>query len=93
VIDGDGMVVEPDVYIDADNKGRTSMRDHKTGRWNRQLNSVLVDAVPLDNRTSFYLQHGDWFAAGCGALTALAGILAVGIGLFGRRRPPAVAGA
>ena len=51
VIDGDGMVIEPDVYIDADNKGRTSMRDPKTGRWNRRLNAVLVDSIPLDNRT------------------------------------------
>ena len=53
------------------------MRDPKTGRWNRQLNAVLVDSVPLDNRSSLYLRHGDWFAAGCGVLAALAGILAV----------------
>jgi apolipoprotein N-acyltransferase len=81
VIDGDGLVVEPEVYIDADaqppSKGRTSMRDPKTGRWNRLLNAVLVDSIPLDNRTSFYLHHGDWFAGGCGALAVLAGLLAV----------------
>jgi apolipoprotein N-acyltransferase len=81
IIDGDGLVIEPDVYIDADakppSKGRTSMRDPKTGKWNRLLNAVLVDSVPLDNRSSFYLHHGDWFAAGCGVLAALAGILAV----------------
>jgi apolipoprotein N-acyltransferase len=81
VIDGDGLVVEPDVYIDADaqppNQGRTSMRDPKTGHWNRLLNAVLVDSIPLDNRSSFYLRHGDWFAAGCGMLAALAGLLAV----------------
>lgn len=66
VIDGDGMVVEPDVYVDVDNKGRTSMRDPKTGRWNRQLNEILVDSVPLDNRTSLYVRTGDWFAGSCG---------------------------
>jgi apolipoprotein N-acyltransferase len=92
VIDGDGMVIEPDVYIDADNKGRTSMRDPKTGRWNRMLNAVLVDSIPLDNRTSFYLRHGDWFAAGCGGLAVLAGLLALTTGAFARRRPT-VAGA
>ena len=31
VIDGDGIVVEPEVYLDVDNKGRTTMRDPKTG--------------------------------------------------------------
>jgi len=71
VIDGDGMVVEPDVYLDVDNKGRTTMRDPKTGRWNRQLNAVLVDSVPLDNRSSLYLRFGDWFAGTCGFATLL----------------------
>jgi len=66
VIDGDGIVVEPDVYLDLDNKGRNRMRDPKTGRWNRQLNAVLVDSVPLDNRHSLYLRYGDWFAGTCG---------------------------
>jgi apolipoprotein N-acyltransferase len=81
VIDGDGMVIEPDVYIDADaqppSDSRTPMRDPKTGRWNRQMNAVLVDSIPLDNRTSFYLRHGDWFAASCGILAILAGLLAM----------------
>lgn len=69
IINGDGMVVDPEVYLDYDNKGRTTMRDPKTGRWNRQLNEVLVDAVPLDNRTSVYLRSGDWFAGTCGGAT------------------------
>jgi apolipoprotein N-acyltransferase len=77
VIDGDGLVVEPEVFLDADDKGRTSMRDPKTGRWNRQLNAVLIDSIPLDNRTSYYLRYGDWFAGTCGLLAALAGLLAV----------------
>jgi apolipoprotein N-acyltransferase len=71
VIDGDGMVVEPDVFLDVDNKGRTTMRDPKSGRWNRQFNAVLVDSVPLDNRTSLYLRFGDWFAGTCGFATLL----------------------
>jgi apolipoprotein N-acyltransferase len=92
VIDGDGLVIEPDVYIDGDSKGRTSMRDPKTGRWHRQLNSVLVDSIPLDNRTSFYLRHGDWFAGSCGILTALIGLLAVlPSRWFPRRGPSQVA--
>jgi apolipoprotein N-acyltransferase len=66
VIDGDGMVVQPEVYLDVDHKGRTTMRDPKTGRWYRQLNAVLVDSVPLDNRTSLYVRYGDWFAGTCG---------------------------
>jgi apolipoprotein N-acyltransferase len=77
VIDGDGLVVEPDVFFDADNKGRTSMRDPKTGRWHRLLNAVLVDSIPLDNRTSLYLRYGDWFAGGCGLLAALVALLAI----------------
>jgi apolipoprotein N-acyltransferase len=88
VINGDGLVVEPDVFLDADNQGRTSMRDPKTGRWYRQLNAVLVDSIPLDNRTSFYLRHGDWFAGGCGLLAALVGLVAIiPRAWFSRRRP------
>jgi len=37
----------------------------------------LIESIPLDNRSSFYLRHGDWFAAGCGVLAGLAGLLAV----------------
>jgi apolipoprotein N-acyltransferase len=90
VIDGDGMVVEPDVYLDVDNKGRTTMRDPKTGRWNRQFNAVLVDSVPLDNRTSLYLRFGDWFAGTCGfaaLVVALASL--VPRRWFSRRPQPA----
>jgi apolipoprotein N-acyltransferase len=91
VIDGDGMVVEPEVYLDFDNKGRTTMRDPKTGRWNRQLNAVLVDAVPLDNRSSVYLHAGDWFAGTCGFATLFVLLASfVPARWFGRRPQPAV---
>jgi apolipoprotein N-acyltransferase len=91
VIDGDGMVVQPDVYLDVDNKGRTTMRDPKTGRWNRQLNAVLVDSVPLDNRTSFYLRYGDWFAGTCGFVALLVFLASlVPSRWFNRRMRPAV---
>lgn len=81
-IDGDGIVVEPDVFVDGDRKGRDSMRDPKTGRWHKQLNAVLIDTVPLDDRTSAYLAAGDWFAGSCGFCTLM---LLMG-GLLPRRK-------
>ncbi|MFK7777574.1 MAG: apolipoprotein N-acyltransferase [Gimesia sp.] len=65
IIDGDGMIVDPDVFIDVDNQGRTSFVNPKTGRWNKSMNAVLVDTIPLDNRTSLYTKYGDWFAGTC----------------------------
>jgi apolipoprotein N-acyltransferase len=117
VIDGDGVVVEPDAVLDgrtlleedeqfqmrrraeaeaaaktsiepaaadsaedktetaegrqppqepsAIDKARISMRDPRTGRWRKQLDAVLVDDVPLDNRNSLYVVWGDWFGASC----------------------------
>lgn len=69
-IDGDGVVREPQHFLDldaqlADESPRTSMRDPKTGRFHRQLNAALVADVPLDPRNSLYLWWGDWFAATC----------------------------
>ncbi|QDT30568.1 Apolipoprotein N-acyltransferase [Gimesia panareensis] len=65
VIDGDGMIVEPDVFIDGDNQGRKALVNPKTGRWNKSMNAVVIDTVPLDNRTSLYTKYGDWFAGLC----------------------------
>ncbi len=65
IIDGDGVVVEPDVFFDGDGQGRDSMRDPNTGKYHKQLNAVLVHDVPLDDRESSYVKHGDWFAASC----------------------------
>lgn len=73
IIDGDGVVREPDVFFDADAKegevGKSSMRDPETGRYYRQNNAVLVDTIPLDPRRSLYVAWGDWFAGSCSLMT------------------------
>ncbi|WP_397569580.1 apolipoprotein N-acyltransferase [Schlesneria sp. T3-172] len=82
VIDGDGAIREPDVFIDGDARKngdappRTTLRDPKTGAWHKNLNAAVIQTVPLDARRSLYVQYGDWFAALCAAA-------AVGFGLFG----------
>lgn len=65
VIDGDGAIMNPEVFIDGDGQGRTTPRDPKTGQWHKQLNAVIVQTVPLDNRRSLYVRYGDWFAGTC----------------------------
>ena len=65
VIDGDGMIREPDLFLDWDNQKRTTLVNPKTGRWNKSLNAVIVDSVPLDHRSSLYTRFGDWFAGVC----------------------------
>ncbi len=89
IIDGDGAIVEPDVFIDGDwRKGsetppRTSTRDPQTGERYRQLSAALIHTVPLDHRGSLYLRFGDWFAATCAA-----GVIAVlATMVLSRRRP------
>ncbi len=79
-IDGDGVIRDPEVFIDCDDKQR-KFRD-ESGRWTRQLNAVLIDNIPLDGRHSLYVQTGDVFAGSCG----LACLLIAGIGLTQRRR-------
>jgi apolipoprotein N-acyltransferase len=59
---------------------RRDYLDPMTGRWQRQLNAVLVDVVPLDSRQSLYVQTGDWFAGSC----TLASLLILVAGLIGR---------
>lgn len=90
VIDGDGAVVEPEVFLEYagrdENTGAPvlhskTMRDGN-GRWRKSLNAVLVQTVPLDGRESLYLWWGDWFAGLCAAFAAFC-LLA---GLFLRRR-------
>ena len=65
VIDGDGMIREPDLFLDWDNQKRSTLVNPKTGRWNKSLNAVIVDSVPLDHRSSLYTRFGDWFAGVC----------------------------
>jgi len=88
IIDGDGLVVEPDVFIDLDgltnDHRRESIRDPETGKFHKQLNCAQVGAVPLDSRQSLYVKTGDWFAGFCGA-TCLCLLVA---GLFLRRPAP-----
>jgi apolipoprotein N-acyltransferase len=71
IIDGDGLVVEPEAFIDldglADGNPRTSIRDPGTGRLHKELHCALVGPVPLDPRNSLYVRWGDWFAMFCAA--------------------------
>lgn len=69
IIDGDGAILDPEVFIDGDagknGKMRKSARDPETGAWHKQLNAALVHTVPLDPRRSLYVRFGDWFAMLC----------------------------
>ena len=77
IIDGDGAIVDPEVFIDGDAMknspapARTKARDPDTGAWHKQLNAALVHTVPLDGRRSLYVRFGDWFAMGCGIVVVL----------------------
>ena len=83
-IDGNGVIREPEAFIDLDGEHgkhetvRTGMRG-ANGRFHKQLNAALVSHVPLDPRRSLYVAWGDWFAGACGAacvLLVLAGLQA-----------------
>lgn len=69
VIDGNGRVIEPEVFLTKDpltwQPLEISYRDPETGRLRRKLEAVVVQTVPLDSRGSVYLASGDWFAAAC----------------------------
>ena len=71
IIDGDGAILDPEVFIDGDARKndstppRTKARDPQTGAWHKQLNAALVHVVPLDSRRSLYVRFGDWFAMLC----------------------------
>ncbi|MDZ4684558.1 MAG: apolipoprotein N-acyltransferase [Planctomycetaceae bacterium] len=77
IIDGDGAILDPEVFIDGDKQGRKSARDPKTGRWHKQLNAALMHTVPLDPRRSLYVRHGDWFATLCCGLSVFIGLTAI----------------
>ncbi|RMG40903.1 MAG: apolipoprotein N-acyltransferase [Planctomycetota bacterium] len=81
IIDGDGVVREPEVVLDGDawmHGGRDDasigLRDPRTGRWRKNANLVLVGSVPLDARSSPYQRWGDWFAEVC-CFAAVCGVL------------------
>ncbi len=86
IIDGDGVVREPNAFIDGGTPGddqprRRSIRDPRTGRYHKQLNCALVADIPLDPRTSLYVTMGDWPWVLC-----LAASLAVAVVGFLSRR-------
>jgi apolipoprotein N-acyltransferase len=69
VIDGDGVLTEPDVFINGNAETEadliSTMRDPATGKLRKSLNAAVITDVPLDSRSSFYVAHGDWFAQSC----------------------------
>jgi apolipoprotein N-acyltransferase len=79
-IDGDGHIIEPEVFIDGDFESegplRNSMRD-SSGRFHRQLNAALVTPIPLDPRSSFYTTWGDWFSQLCLIATGVVFVIAL----------------
>ena len=84
-IDGDGVVLEPEQFIDGDGQERKTMIDPTTGSWRKQLNAALIHTVPVDNRRSLYVLAGDWFAMVCGLMA----LLCVVVGYAPRSRQPA----
>ncbi|QDT35722.1 Apolipoprotein N-acyltransferase [Stratiformator vulcanicus] len=64
VIDGDGVILEPKVFIDGETLKRTEYRT-AYGGFEKDRHAVLVSDVPLDSRTSLYVRGGDWFAMSC----------------------------
>lgn len=83
-IDGDGVIRAPDIFIDGERAGSKDARGFldENGRWTKQLNAVLIDNVPLDDRKSVYVQHGDLFAGSCGLMC----LILCGAGFVTRRR-------
>lgn len=83
IVDGDGAILEPEIFLDGDRRRnsdeppRTSSRDPKTGKWYRQLSAALIHTVPLDNRRSWYVMWGDWFAGSCAACAAVALVMSL----------------
>jgi apolipoprotein N-acyltransferase len=78
IIDGDGVIREPNVFIDGEaiNQdteskvvAKTSMIDPQTGRFYRKMPLALVGNVPLDHRFSLYVYCGDWFGYLCTILS------------------------
>lgn len=88
-VDGDGVVIEPDVFLDGDAADESSLHlsmiDPETGGYRKELNAVLVHNVPLDSRSSLYVKFGDVFSGSC----AVSVILLCGLGVWTRRSTPA----
>lgn len=70
VIDGNGSVLTPEFFFDADQSPQRSFST-STGRWQKNLNAALVSTVPLDPRDSLYAIWGDWFPQVCSVVVCL----------------------
>lgn len=70
--------------IDGDGAIRARAFDPKTGK-SKQVEAVVCDFVPLDNRQSFYLQAGDWFAQLCLCVCIASFVMGI-IGRFSRSK-------
>lgn len=71
--------------IDGDGAIRARAVDPKTGK-SKQVEAVVCDFVPLDNRQSFYLRTGDWFGQLCLAVCG-ASFIAGFYGLLLTKKP------
>ncbi len=47
----------------------TPMFNH-AGRFEKDMHAVIIADVPLDPRSSLYVQWGDWFGMTCGIAAA-----------------------
>jgi apolipoprotein N-acyltransferase len=76
LIDSSGRIRDPETFLlmtssaglDGEFKQVDSMINPETGRWYRECSGVLTGQLPLDGRSTIYLQYGDWFAMLCSAL-------------------------
>lgn len=73
-IDSSGRIRDPETFLlmtedgfDGEFEQVDSMVNPETGRWYRECSGVLTGQVPLDGRSTIYLQYGDWFAMLCSA--------------------------
>lgn len=75
-------------FIDGDGVIRQRAIDPETGK-SKQVEAILSDFIPLENRTSLYLRGGDWFAVTCAGIC----LFLAGTGLYARwRRMPVTVG-
>jgi len=75
LIDSSGRIRDPDHFLLMTATGlhgefeeTSSMVDPDTGNWYRDCEAVLIGQLPLDGRSTIYLQYGDWFAMLCSGL-------------------------
>lgn len=83
-IDSSGRIRQPERFLImkedtagliADFEEVDSLTDPLTGKRYRGISGVICGQLPLDGRSSVYLQYGDWFAILCSTL-ATCGVIA-----------------